>query len=73
MRARTRRADQAQDLALRGPAQAPHGDELQDAVLHVCQPVVVLVQHLRAHPGQACCWHSHSSILHKSAPWTRAW
>ena len=52
---RTWRADQAQDLALGAAAQAADRDELQDALLHVFQPVVVLVEHLRVwQPNQSC-------------------
>mmetsp|Transcript_21602 Transcript_21602/g.54383 ORF Transcript_21602/g.54383 Transcript_21602/m.54383 type:complete len:276 (-) Transcript_21602:598-1425(-) len=38
-------AHEAQDLPLRGAPQPAHGDKLQDALLHVLQPIVVLVQH----------------------------
>mgnify|MGYP001806948178 CR=1 FL=1 len=41
------RPHQAQDLALGAAAQVRHRDELQDAVLDVLQPVVVVVQDLQ--------------------------
>ena len=40
------RADEAQDRALRVRVEAPDGEELEDAVLHRLQPVVVGVEHL---------------------------
>ena len=48
---RTGGPDEAQDLALGGASQAADGDELQDALLYVLQPVVVLVQYLRQTPS----------------------
>ena len=38
------RAGEADDLALHRPAELAHGKELEDAVLDVLQPVVVLVE-----------------------------
>lgn len=43
---RARRSHEAQHLSRNVALQLPHGDELQDAVLHVLQPVVVFVQHV---------------------------
>lgn len=42
-----RRAHEAEDLALRGPAELGDGDELQDALLDVAEAVVVGVELLR--------------------------
>mmetsp|Transcript_12113 Transcript_12113/g.50975 ORF Transcript_12113/g.50975 Transcript_12113/m.50975 type:complete len:324 (-) Transcript_12113:2064-3035(-) len=41
-----RRPHEQYDLALHRPTQAPHGDELEDAVLDVLEAVVILLEHL---------------------------
>ena len=38
--------NQAQDLAMSAAPQPPHSYELQDPVLHVLKPIMVLIQHL---------------------------
>lgn len=46
------RAHEAEDLPLGGPAELRDGDELQDALLHVLQAVVVRVKHLPQDRGR---------------------
>ena len=54
--ANTRGADQADNLTLDGPPELADGEELQNAVLNVLQPVVVLIQHLlRMHNRVILC------------------
>ena len=52
---RRRAAGTHQHAHLGAAAQLAHRDELQDAVLHVVQPVVVLVQHLRGVGNKQAC------------------